>query len=101
MPLTREEKAALAREHGKKGGRPKGAVSPVTEAKEEAREAARVLITAELDAIIQPQLARAKGLKYLVTRAEHHPTISGKYGQSTARLRRPSFCAHIYYRARR
>lgn len=56
-----------SRENGQKGGRPKGKTT-ATLGKEQAREIARTLITAELAPLIAAQIANAKGLSYLVTR---------------------------------
>ena len=52
----------------KTGGRQKGSRNKATLDKEQAREAARAMITAELSPMIQAQIEHAKGLKYLVTR---------------------------------
>lgn len=49
-------------------GPKKGAKYAPTIAKEQAREVARALITAELAPMIQAQIANAKGIKYLVVR---------------------------------
>lgn len=54
----------------KGSGKPKGYRAPKTLAKEQARELARQLITADLQPLIQAQLAHAKGIKYLVVRAK-------------------------------
>lgn len=57
-----------SRENGKKGGRRKGVKNHATIAKEEAREIARTLITAELEPLIASQISNAKGLSFLVVR---------------------------------
>lgn len=61
-------RAEIARENGKKGGRPKGSKDPQTLAKEMAREALRVMVTAEMAPMVRAQIAQAKGLSYLVVR---------------------------------
>ena len=62
-------------------GRPKGRKDPHTLEKEAAREHARKRITAELDALIDAALTRAKGLSYLVTR----DAKTGKFVRVTRR----------------
>jgi len=62
------DRADVARENGKKGGRPKGSKSQNTLAKEAARERLRQRVFAELDPLIDAQIEQAKGLKYLVVR---------------------------------
>lgn len=79
-----------SRTNGKKGGRPKGVPTPRTIAKDAAREAARVQITAELVPMIDAQIAHAKGLSYLVTRDKRTgkfirvgPAMAGQVGEET------------------
>lgn len=63
--------------HGGKrrnAGRPKGSKEPHTLAKEMAREALRVKLTKEMDAVADALLSRAKGTRYFVTRNK-----TGKY----------------------
>ena len=60
----------IARENGKKGGRPKGSKSQSTLAKEEAREVARKLITSRLKPMIDAQVAAAIGTSKLMLRNE-------------------------------
>lgn len=73
---------------GKHGGaRPnsgpkKGTKYAPTIRKEEAREVARALITAQLEPMIQAQITHAKGLSYLVAR---HKT-TGKFAKLTQEL---------------
>lgn len=45
-----------------------GSTSPDTRAKEAGRELARQIILEDLEPLLRAQLAKAKGLKYLVTR---------------------------------
>lgn len=49
-------------------GRPKGSKEPQTLAKEMAREALRVLVTAEIPELAKAQFANAKGIKFLMVR---------------------------------
>ena len=57
-----------ARQNGRKGGRPKGAVSRQTLDKAQAREYVRQQVIARLEPLLEAQFAHAEGLKYLVTR---------------------------------
>lgn len=66
--------AHIARENGKKGGRPKGSKSKSTLAKEEAREYYRAKLMAEIDEIADAHISRCKGVRYFVTRNK-----TGKY----------------------
>lgn len=52
-------------------GKPKGYKHKGTIAKEEAREVAREIITAEMMPMLAAQIAHAKGLHYLVVRDKH------------------------------
>ena len=49
-------------------GRPKGVKNQSTLSKEAGREALRVIVMREMDAMTEAQIAHARGLKYLVTR---------------------------------
>lgn len=49
-------------------GKPKGVRWPSTIAKEQAREVARQIITAELEPLVRTHIANAQGTKYLVVR---------------------------------
>lgn len=60
--------AHIARENGKKGGRPKGSKSQHTLDKEAAREVVRQRVVEALTPLLDAQIENAKGLKYLVTR---------------------------------
>ena len=60
-----------ARENGKKGGRPKGSKSTATLTKEAIRAHVQSRVAAQLDPLIDAQLANAQGVKYLVTRDKH------------------------------
>lgn len=64
----RKSRADIARENGKKGGRPVGSKGAATLAKELAREELRVMVTAEMAPMVRAQIAQAKGLSYLVVR---------------------------------
>jgi uncharacterized surface protein with fasciclin (FAS1) repeats len=57
-----------ARRNGLKGGRPKGAKSRGTLTKEMAREYLRELVIAELEPLVQAQLAHARGIGHLYVR---------------------------------
>lgn len=61
-------RAEIARENGKKGGRPPGSKSKHTLEKEAARELVRNIVTAHLEPIVMAQVAQALGIKYLVVR---------------------------------
>lgn len=68
----------------KGSGKPKGYRAPKTLAKEQARELVRQRITAELQPLLDAQIANARGLKYLVVR----DTKTGKFvrvGEALAR----------------
>lgn len=71
-----------SRENGKKGGRPKGALSKTTlsanEQKAIAREVIRAHITAHIPAIIEAQKDNALGVQYLVVRDKN-----GSYVEAT------------------
>lgn len=56
-------------------GKPKGSVAPSTLAKEMARQRLRERVIAELDPMLDAQIANAKGIKYLVAREKK----SGKF----------------------
>lgn len=66
------------------GGRPKGSKNKNTAAKmlakEQARELLRQMVTAELGPLTEAQIAKAKGVKYLVGRAKQ----GGKFKHLTA-----------------
>jgi len=62
--------AKIARENGKKGGRPVGSRSKHTLDKELAREHVRQMVIARLGPLVEAQIANAEGIKYLVTRDE-------------------------------
>jgi hypothetical protein len=66
-----ERSAAASRENGKKGGRPKGTRGKGTLDKIEARNHIRQRVSAELDELLDAQIANAEGIKYLVTRDKH------------------------------
>lgn len=68
-------RADIARENGKKGGRPKGSKSKSTLLKEEAREYYRQKLMAEIDDIADAHISRCKGVRYFVTRNKK----TGKY----------------------
>lgn len=57
-----------SRENGKKGGRPKGSVSSHTLDKIALRARIFARVAAEIDPLLDAQIAAAKGTKYLVTR---------------------------------
>lgn len=60
-------------------GRPRGSVNPSTITKEQAREALRQIVLAEMRDLTAAQIAHAKGLKYLVARE----TKTGKFTRLT------------------
>lgn len=72
-------RADIARENGKKGGRPKGRKSSSTLTKEAAREALRQIVLAEMRELAEAQIANAKGIKFLVVRQKS----SGKFVRVT------------------
>lgn len=57
-----------SRQNGKKGGRPKGSRSTETLDKMAAREFVRQRVTAALEALLDAQIANAKGFSVLVSR---------------------------------
>ena len=57
--------AAIARENGKKGGRPKGTKDPQTLIKEKVQEAINQRVFAIADSILTPQISIAKGQQFL------------------------------------
>lgn len=63
-----------------------GSKHKTTLAKEAARELVRTLVTAQLEPLIQAQLAHASGLKYLVTRDKK----TGKFVRVTEAMARVS-----------
>jgi hypothetical protein len=65
-------------------GRPKGSKDPQTLSKEQAREALRQIVIAEMHALVDAQLANAKGIKYLVVREKK----SGKFIRVTEAMAR-------------
>lgn len=68
--------------HGGKrtgAGKPKGTKNASTLSKEAAREALRQIVTEDMRALVDAQLANAKGIKYVVAR---HKT-SGKFERVT------------------
>lgn len=71
--------AHIARENGKKGGRPKGSKSQDTLSKEAARDALRTIVLEEMRAMTAAQIAHAKGLSYLVGRDK-----AGKFKKLTS-----------------
>jgi hypothetical protein len=81
LAMTRQRRPSTADRLASLAAAPKG-VPRETIAKEKAREAARARITAHPDAIIDPQLARAKGLKYLVTRDRAWQVCEGDGGHA-------------------
>lgn len=73
--------------HGGKragAGKPKGHQSRETLAKAQAREVARGLITAQLQPLIEAQIANALGIKYLVVREKK----TGKFVRVTEAMAR-------------
>jgi DNA-directed RNA polymerase subunit K/omega len=77
-------RADIARENGKKGGRPKGSKSKGTLEKERVRELVRQAITAKIVPLIDAQVANALGLKYLVVRDKR----TGKFLRVTRAIAR-------------
>ena len=71
--------AHIARENGKKGGRPKGSKSHDTLSKEAARDALRQIVLREMENLTAAQIAHAKGLSYLVGRDK-----AGKFKKLTS-----------------
>jgi hypothetical protein len=65
-------------------GRPKGSKDPQTLSKEQAREALRQIVIGEMHALVDAQLANAKGIKYLVVREKK----SGKFIRVTEAMAR-------------
>jgi hypothetical protein len=61
-------RAQASRENGKKGGRPKGRKSARTLAKAAARERVCQRVYAELDALVQAQIAQALGVSHFFLR---------------------------------
>lgn len=59
----------------KTGGKQKGYKAPATLAKEEAKEALRKLLTAQMQPIADALISRCKGVRYFVTRNQK----TGKY----------------------
>jgi hypothetical protein len=68
----------------KTGGRQKGTPNKKTESKEQAREALRQIVIGEMHALVDAQLANAKGIKYLVVREKK----SGKFIRVTEAMAR-------------
>jgi hypothetical protein len=66
----------------KGAGMPKGYKTKKTLAKEVAREVARKIITADLMPMLEAQIAKAKGIRYLVTRDKS----TGKFIPVSAKL---------------
>lgn len=71
-------------------GKKKGHKAPKTLEKEAAREHVRLRVTAELDPLLDAQLAHAKGLKYLVVRDR----TTGKFLRVTEAMARQKMGAH-------
>lgn len=61
-------RAEIARENGKKGGRPKGSKDPQTLEKELMREALRAHVAPHIPAMTDAQIEAAKGIKHLMLR---------------------------------
>ena len=65
MSTTR---AQASRDNGKRGGRPRGRINRATLDKRLAQEYVRQRVIAEIDPLLDAQIAHAKGLSYLVVR---------------------------------